>query len=165
MESSNCFYISTPSLMFGKERINMSIFSRTKKSERVNGLCCICNSKIDYLYKPSNQVEHLELFRYSDIDLVNICGKCGSLRHALCSSERKEEIRSKISDITKGPTFGEALKGTVEGGCQEHNIFLDVLEKETRGLECPICGSFKTLPAFIKRDGSIIKIKSGKRID
>jgi len=143
----------------------MSIFSRTKKSEYVNGLCCICKSKIGYLYKPSNQNEYVELYRYSDIKTVDICGECGSLRHSLCSSSRKEDLRSKIVDIEKGPTLGNVIKDAIEGRFQGLDIFLNTLERETKGLECPICGSFKTLPAFIKRDGLIIRMKACKRID
>lgn len=143
----------------------MSIFSRAKKSEHVDGTCCVCNSKIEYLYKPANQNEHLLLFSYSDLDIVNICKKCGALRHSLCSSKRKDKIKSETPSISSKPTFFDALKGAVEGGEQENDIFLGVLKRETEGLECPLCGSFESLPAFEKKDGSIIKVKSGKRTD
>jgi len=143
----------------------MSIFSKVNKSERIDGVCCICNLKIDYLYKPSNQKEYLELHNYSDIESVYICKKCDSLRHFSCSIKRREDMRSRNSTNIMRPTFGEALKSAVEGGDKENKIFLSVLEKETDGLECPICSSFETLSAFMKNDGSIIKIKSGKRID
>ncbi len=143
----------------------MSIFSRVRKSERVHSICCICKSKIEYLYKPTNQEEHILLFRYCDIEIVNICQKCGALRHFLCSSKRKDKIQSETPNISSGPTYFEALKGAVEGGEQENDTYLDVLEKETKGLECPLCGSFQTLTAFMKKDGDIIKVKSGKRTD
>jgi hypothetical protein len=143
----------------------MSIFSRTRKSEHVDEVCCICRVNLEYLYKPANQDESLILFSYSDIEIVNICKSCGTLRHALCSSDRKKKIQAKFPSVSSGPTFFEALKGAVEGGEQEHNTFVDVLRKETKGLECPKCGSFETLNAFAKRDGSPIKMKSGRRIE
>lgn len=142
----------------------MGIFSNVSKSESVDGKCSICGKKIKYLYKPSNKTEHGMLYSYTDILIVNICKSCCALRHSKCSSNRKNRLKEKSTNGPPGPNFLDALKGAVKGGEQENKALIDVLTKETKGLDCLNCGSFESLVAFEKKDGSVIKMKSGKRI-
>jgi hypothetical protein len=152
----------THPLLIGE--VNHSIFSRVRQSERVNGLCCICGNEIPYLFKPANEDEYVLLFRYADLEEIKICKQCSSLRHALCSIERKRE-RRRMSGAANGPSMIEAMRDALAGGEKGLRTFADALEKDVKGLECPKCGSFGTLEAYAQRDGAIIKTKSGRRIE
>ncbi len=143
----------------------MGIFNRTRKSERVEGKCCICGSKIEFIYSPADRQEKLLMHSYTDIEVVNICKGCETLRHVRCIRERRDKVKSETLGMSSGPTFFDALKGAVEGGEHGRDAFLKVIDRETKELDCPSCGSFEFLEAFAKRDGSLIKIKSGKRIE
>jgi len=100
-----------------------------------------------------------------DIEVVNVCKRCGEIHHILCASKRKEMLKKKAPNAPQMLPFSQALKEAVGGGERERSRFLDVLTCETTGLECPNCGSFEFSAAFSKEDDTPIVIKSGVRID
>jgi hypothetical protein len=134
-------------------------FGNTRRSEWVDGRCSICGTSIKYLYSPVDTMEYSRLFSYQDLDIINICKGCGNLRHAACSARRHNERASPpVKDPAAKPTLLKALQEIAERG--DHTM----LDNLTKGLECPSCGSFAFSSAFLKRDGTRIEVKSGRRV-
>jgi hypothetical protein len=142
------------------ESKRMGLFSRRHYSRRVQAPCLICEKRIDFAFVPTTKNEAIVLSSHYDVDEVNICKKCGGLRHAACAATRHDQLASASRRTRDDLSLAAALRRAIEGDDRTLHSFL---ERETRGLDCPRCGSMEFAPAFVAKDGTEIIMKSGKR--
>ena len=119
-------------------------------SDKVDSKCGICNQMIEYIYIPIKTWRGLSLLSFPDIEIVNKCRKCETLRHLKCSSKMNSEYLEN-NNIT-APSLLEAMLRIKKGD----NDFM-------KGLNCPKCGNSTFIETYISESGEPIEVLFGRR--